>query len=234
MFRSHPAPCPSPSPASKKRRQFEQLQFTASFKERGALNKLRTLDARQRRAGVIAASAGNHAQAVAYHAQRLGVPATIVMPRRTPGVKIEHTRAYGAEIILHGEMFDEARQHGMALAEERGLAWIAPYDDELIVAGQGTIALEMLEAEPGLEILIVPVGGGGLIAGIATAARAIKPDVEIVGVQTARFPSMYFAVRGRRAVVRRVDDRRRDRGEVARQGHPADRQRAGGRHRARG
>jgi threonine dehydratase len=179
--------------------KFENLQFTASFKERGGLNKLRGLDDRQSRAGVIAASAGNHAQGVAYHAQRLGIPAVIVMPRHAPGIKIEHTRDYGAEVILHGELFDDAKRHALALAEQRGLTWIDAYDDEQIIAGQGTIALEMLEAQPALDVLIVPIGGGGLIAGIATAAAALKPGIEIIGVQTSRFPSMYAAVRGQPA-----------------------------------
>jgi threonine dehydratase len=139
--------------------KFENLQFTASFKERGALNKLQGLNDVQRRAGVIAASAGNHAQGVAYHAQRLGIPAVIVMPRSTPGVKIEHTREYGAEVILHGELFDEARTHALRLAEERRLIWIHPYDDERIIAGQGTIALEMLRAQPTLDTIVVPIRG---------------------------------------------------------------------------
>jgi threonine dehydratase len=176
--------------------KFENHQFTASFKERGALNKLRGLGDKPRRAGVIAASAGNHAQALAYHAQRLGVPAVVVMPRRTPGVKIEHTRGYGAEVILHGEFFDEAKMHALAVARERSLTWIHPYDDEEIIAGQGTLALEMLRAEPALDVIVAPIGGGGLVSGIAIAAKALKPDVEIVGVQTSRFPSMYSAIKG--------------------------------------
>jgi threonine dehydratase len=179
--------------------KFENLQFTASFKERGALNKLRSLDEQQRRSGVIAASAGNHAQGVAYHAQRLGIPATIVMPRYSPGIKIEHTRDYGADVILHGELFDDAKRHALALAEQRGLTWVDAYDDEQIIAGQGTIALEMLQAQPTLDVLIAPIGGGGLIAGIAVAATALKPGIEIIGVQTSRFPSMYAAVRGQPA-----------------------------------
>jgi threonine dehydratase len=179
--------------------KFENLQFTASFKERGALNKLRSLDDRQRRVGVIAASAGNHAQGVAYHAQRLGIPAVIVMPQHSPGIKIEHTRDYGAEVVLHGELFDDARRHALALAEQRGLTWVDAYDDEQIIAGQGTIALEMLHAQPALDILIAPIGGGGLIAGIAVAATELKRGIEIVGVQTSRFPSMYAAVRGEAA-----------------------------------
>jgi threonine dehydratase len=176
--------------------KFENLQFTASFKERGALNKLRSLDERQRRAGVIAASAGNHAQGVAYHARRLGIPAVIVMPRYSPGIKIEHTRDYGAEVVLHGELFDDAKRHGLVLAEQRGLTWVDAYDDEQIIAGQGTIALEMLQAQPALDVLIAPIGGGGLMAGIAVAAAALKPGIEIIGVQTSRFPSMYAAVKG--------------------------------------
>jgi threonine dehydratase len=179
--------------------KFENLQFTASFKERGALNKLLRLDEPLRRAGVIAASAGNHALGVAYHAQRLGVPAVIVMPRYAPGVKIEHTRDYGAEVILHGDLFDEARQHGRILAEHRGLTWIDGYDDAQIIAGQGTIAIEMLRAQPAIDVLVVPIGGGGLIAGIAVAARALKPGIEIIGVQSSRFPSMYAAVAGQAA-----------------------------------
>jgi threonine dehydratase len=179
--------------------KFENLQFTASFKERGALNKLRSLDERQRRAGVIAASAGNHAQGVAYHAQRLGIPAVIVMPRHAPAIKVEHTRDYGAEVVLHGELFDDAKRHALTLSEQRGATWIDAYDDEQIIAGQGTIALEMLEAQPSLEAIIAPIGGGGLIAGIALAAAALKPGIEIVGVQASRFPSMYCAVRGETA-----------------------------------
>jgi threonine dehydratase len=179
--------------------KFENLQFTASFKERGALNKLRSLDDRQRRAGVIAASAGNHAQGVAYHAQRLGIPAVIVMPRHAAGIKVEHTRDYGAEVILHGELFDDAKRHALALADERGLTWIDAYDDAHVIAGQGTIALEMLQAQPSLDVLIAPIGGGGLISGIAVAAAALKPGIEVIGVQASRFPSMYRAVRGESA-----------------------------------
>jgi threonine dehydratase len=158
--------------------KFENHQFTASFKERGALNKLLSLTAEQRARGVIAASAGNHAQGVAYHARRLGIPATIVMPRYTPGVKVVHTRGHGAQVILHGELFDEARARAQALAE------------------QGTIALEMLADFPELDALVVPIGGGGMIAGIALAAKAIAPRVEVIGVQTRRFPSMYCALHG--------------------------------------
>lgn len=176
--------------------KFENLQYTASFKERGACNKLAQLSADERRRGVIAMSAGNHAQGVAYHAQRLGVRAVIVMPRFTPGVKIERTRGFGAEVVLHGDTLDEARQHALLLAERESLVFVHPYDDEAIVAGQGTVGLEMLQAVPELEVLVIAVGGGGLIAGIATAARALKPGIEIIGVQTTRFPAMVNAIKG--------------------------------------
>lgn len=177
--------------------KFENHQFTASFKERGALNKLVSLDAAQRAAGVIAVSAGNHAQGVAYHARRLGIPAVIVMPRFTPHVKVEQTRAHGAEVILAGENFDEARAHAMQVRDERRLTLVHPYDDAKVIAGQGTIALEMLDAAPQLDALIVPIGGGGMISGMAVAAKAIKPGIEVVGVQTERFPSMLCAVENR-------------------------------------
>ncbi len=176
--------------------KFENHQFTASFKERGALNRLLALTPAERAAGVIAASAGNHAQAVAYHGQRLGIPVTIVMPRFTPSVKVEHTEGFGAEVVLEGDVFDDARRHAETLAAERHLVWIDPYDDELVIAGQGTVGLEMLAAEPSLDLLLVPIGGGGLIAGMALAAAAATPRVEVMGVQTTRFPSMYAAVRG--------------------------------------
>lgn len=175
--------------------KFENLQFTSSFKERGACNKLVDLSEGGTR-GVIAMSAGNHAQGVAYHAQRLGLRALIVMPRFTPGVKIERTRGFGAEVVLHGDTLDAARAHALALAEREGLTFVHPYDDEAIIAGQGTIALEMLDAVPDLDTLVVAVGGGGLIAGMAVAAREIKPGIEIVGVQTQRFPAMVNAVKG--------------------------------------
>ena len=176
--------------------KFENLQFTASFKERGACNKLAQLSAEERQRGVIAMSAGNHAQGVAYHAQRLGLRAVIVMPRFTPGVKVERTRGFGAEIVLHGDTLDEARAHALALAEQQQLVFVHPYDDADIVAGQGTVALEMLQDVPDLDTLVVSVGGGGLIAGMATAAKAIKPDIEIIGVQTVRFPAMFNAIKG--------------------------------------
>ncbi|WP_332814281.1 threonine ammonia-lyase [Ramlibacter sp.] len=175
--------------------KFENLQFTASFKERGACNKLAQLSAAERARGVIAMSAGNHAQGVAYHAQRLGIRAVIVMPRFTPGVKVERTRGFGAEVVLHGDTLDEARGHAMELAQAQGLVFVHPYDDESIVAGQGTTALEMLQDVPGLDTLVVSVGGGGLIAGMALAAKALKPSLEVVGVQTVRFPNMYNAVK---------------------------------------
>jgi threonine dehydratase len=183
--------------------KFENLQFTASFKERGACNRLTLLvDAERARGaapgttpGVVAMSAGNHAQGVAYHAQRLGLRAVIVMPRFTPGVKVERTRGFGAEVVLHGDTLEEARAHAYGLADAQGLTFVHPYDDEAIAAGQGTVALEMLAAQPDLDVLVVAIGGGGLIAGMATAAKALKPGIEIVGVQAARFPSMVNAVR---------------------------------------
>ena len=176
--------------------KFENLQFTASFKERGALCKLATLSEEQRRRGVIAASAGNHAQGVAYHAKRLGIPAVIVMPRYTPSVKVERTREFGAEVLLAGEGFDDAKLHALELAPSLGLEFIHPYDDPHVIAGQGTVALEMLACEPTLDTIVVPVGGGGLIAGIATAARGLKPAIEVIGVQSARFPGVHAAYKG--------------------------------------
>ena len=174
---------------------FENLQFTASFKERGACNKLVDLSESGVR-GVIAMSAGNHAQGVAYHAQRLGMRALIVMPRLTPSVKVQRTRGFGAEVVLHGDTLEAARAHAWELAEREGLTFVHPYDDEAIIAGQGTVALEMLGAVPDLDALVVAVGGGGLISGMATAARALNPGIEIVGVQTSRFPAMVNAVKG--------------------------------------
>lgn len=175
--------------------KFENLQFTSSFKERGALNRLNALSSEQRERGVIAMSAGNHAQGVAYNARRLGIPATIVMPVGTPMVKVENTRRHGAEVIMSGATLEEAgafaRQHGAAHA----MTLIHPYDDPLIIAGQGTVALEMLAVVPELDTLVVPIGGGGLISGIAVAARALKPGLRIIGVQAELYPSMYNAVR---------------------------------------
>ncbi len=176
--------------------KFENLQFTASFKERGACNCLQLLSSAQKASGVVAMSAGNHAQGVAYHAQRMGVRAVIVMPRFTPGVKVERTRSFGAEVVLHGDTLEAARQHAYALAKQQHLTFIHPYDDEGVAAGQGTLALEMLAEQPDLDALIVSVGGGGLIAGVATAAKALKPEMAVVGVQTQRFPSMLNALRG--------------------------------------
>lgn len=176
--------------------KFENLQFTASFKERGACNKLSQLTPEQSARGVIAMSAGNHAQGVAYHAQRLGLRSVIVMPRFTPGVKVERTRGFGAEVVLHGDTLDEARSHALELATAQHLTFVHPYDDEAIIAGQGTVALEMLEQVPDLDCLVIAVGGGGLIAGMATVAKALRPGIEVVGVQTARFPAMVNAIKG--------------------------------------
>jgi threonine dehydratase len=175
--------------------KFENLQFTASFKERGACNKLVQLSSTERQRGVVAMSAGNHAQGVAYHAQRLGLRAVIVMPRFTPGVKVERTRSFGPEVVLYGDSLDEARSHALALAAEQQLTFVHPYDDEAIVAGQGTVGIEMLEVVPELDTLLVAVGGGGLIAGIAVAAKALKPGIEVIGVQTLRFPNMFNAIK---------------------------------------
>ncbi|HBN5965233.1 TPA: threonine ammonia-lyase [Acinetobacter baumannii] len=170
--------------------KFENLQFTASFKERGALNKLLSLSEQEKQHGVIAASAGNHAQGVAYHAQRTGVTATIVMPKSTPNVKVQRVREYGARVILHGQDFSEAAAEMHRVVQEESLTIIHPFDDAEIIAGQGTIALEMLEAVPDLDILVVPIGGGGLISGIAIAAKSINPKIKIIGVQSVVYPSM--------------------------------------------
>jgi threonine dehydratase len=177
--------------------KFENLQFTASFKERGALNKLGSLiESGAPLKGVIAASAGNHAQGVAHHAQRLGLRAVIVMPQHTPMVKVERTRGFGAEVVLHGETFDDARERALQIAAEQGLTFVHPFDDEQVIAGQGTIGIEMLREQPDLDTLVIAIGGGGLISGIATAVRALKPGVQIIGVQTARFPAMVNAIKG--------------------------------------
>ncbi len=174
--------------------KYENLQVTNSFKERGACVKLAALSTAERRRGVIAMSAGNHAQAVAYHAQRLSIPATIVMPVTTPFVKVKATEAHGAAVMLYGETLDEAQARAEQIAAERDLVWVHPYDDPLIIAGQGTIALEMLEEVPDLDVLVVPIGGGGLIAGCAIAARAKRPSIAIVGVECALYPSMWNAI----------------------------------------
>ncbi len=176
--------------------KLETLHPTGSFKERGALNKLKSLSPEQRSAGVIAMSAGNHAQGVAYHARRLGIPATIVMPEGTPFTKIERTEAFGATVVLSGQGLSEARRAADLIAAERGLTFVHPYDDAAIIAGQGTIALELLTDFPDLETIIVPIGGGGLISGIAVAAKALNPAIELVGVEAALYPSMLHAVRG--------------------------------------
>ncbi len=175
--------------------KFENHQFTASFKERGAANRLQLLTPEEAARGVIAVSAGNHAQGVAWHCQRLGIPATIVMPRFTPFVKVENTERFGATVVLDGDSFGAARAAMLALAEAGGMTIVHPYDDDAVIAGQGTIALEMLAAVPDLDTLVIAVGGGGLISGMAVAARAIKPDIQIVGVQADHFPAVWQAWR---------------------------------------
>ena len=180
--------------------KFENLQFTASFKERGALNRLLQLDSRERQRGVCTMSAGNHGQALAYHAHRLGIPATIVMPRHTPFVKVQHTRSHGATVVLHGETLAEAFEHSLQIIAEQGLTLVHPFDDAQVMAGQGTIALEMLAAQPDLEQLIVPIGGGGLIAGVAVAAKALSPEIQVIGVQSSSYPSMPAALAGNEAI----------------------------------
>jgi len=176
--------------------KFENLQFTASFKERGALNKLAALSAEERRRGVIAMSAGNHAQAVAYHAARLGIPAVIVMPKGSPNTKVKNTLVHGAEVVLEGESLAEAGRHAFERAARDDLVFVHPYEDPLVIAGQGTVGLEMLDAVPDLELLVVPIGGGGLISGIATAAKALNPAIRIYGVESRTYPSMYQRLNG--------------------------------------
>ena len=176
--------------------KFDNLHFTGSFKERGALNRLLQLTPDERKRGVVAASAGNHAQALAYHGGRLGVPVTIVMPRTTPFVKVMQTRAYGAEVILHGESYDEAYEEALRLRQQRGLVLVHPFDDEDVMAGQGTVALEMLEDVPDLEVMPIPIGGGGLISGMATAAKALNPAISIVGVEPSMYPSFTARLAG--------------------------------------
>jgi threonine dehydratase len=176
--------------------KFENLQFTASFKERGALNKLLSLSAAERQRGVIAMSAGNHAQAVAYHAARLGIPAVIVMPRGSPNTKIKNTRVHGAEVVLEGNNLSQAGEHARARAERDNLVFVHPYEDEQVIAGQGTVALEMLEQAPELEVLVVPVGGGGLISGMALAAKSLRPAIRVFGVESQTYPSMHQRLAG--------------------------------------
>jgi threonine dehydratase len=181
--------------------KYENLQVTNSFKERGALVKLVSLTDIEKARGVIAMSAGNHAQAVALHASRLGVPATIVMPETTPFVKIAATRSHGARVVLDGETLSEAQARAETIQAAEGLTWVHPYDDPAVMAGQGTIACEMLEEVPQLDMLVIPIGGGGLIGGNAVAAKAMKPGIDIVGVEAALYPSMWNAIHGRNEPV---------------------------------
>jgi len=176
--------------------KFENLQFTAAYKERGALNKLLQLTPEEREQGVIAASAGNHAQAVAYHGDRLGIPTVIVMPEPTPTIKVTQTAGHGAEVILHGPMFDDAYAYARQLEREKGYVFVHPFDDPQIIAGAGTLGLEMLEDAPDLDTIVVPIGGGGLMSGISIAARALKPGIELIGVEAELYPSMKCAVDG--------------------------------------
>jgi len=175
--------------------KFENLQFTASYKERGALNKLLSLTDAERNAGVIAMSAGNHAQGVAYHAHRLGIPATIVMPASTPTIKVENTRSHGATVLLEGQTLEDASQFAVRYGQEHGLTFVHPFNDPVVIAGQGTVALEMLKATPDLDTLIIPIGGGGLISGMAIAAKAINPKIKVIGVEAQLYPSMLNAVK---------------------------------------
>ncbi len=176
--------------------KFENLQFTASYKERGALNRLLQLSPSDRKRGVIAASAGNHAQGLAYHGARLGIPVTIVMPVTTPFVKVEQTRGFDANVVMEGGSYDESSDHAQMLSQRDGAVYVHPFNDYDVMAGQGTIALEMLEDQPDLEILPVPIGGGGLISGVATAAKAVKPDIEVIGLEPAMYPSFTARMRG--------------------------------------
>jgi threonine dehydratase len=176
--------------------KFENLQFTAAYKERGALNKLLQMEEGRRSRGVIAASAGNHAQALAYHGRRLGVPVTIVMPRPTPTIKIMQTEGHGARVVLHGELFDEAYAKALELEVTEGLTFVHPFDDPQIIAGQGTVALELLEDAPEIDALVIPTGGGGLIAGMGIAAKALRPELTILGAQAELYPSMYCHLTG--------------------------------------
>ena len=176
--------------------KFENLQFTSAYKERGALNKLLQLSEEERSRGVIAASAGNHAQAVAYHAKRLGIPATIVMPSPTPSVKVSQTEGHGATVVLYGDMFDDAYAKARELSLEKGYTFVHPFDDPKIIAGAGTLGIEMLETVPDLDVIAIPIGGGGLMSGVAIAARALKPDIELIGVEAELYPSMKCAIEG--------------------------------------
>ncbi|WP_374578566.1 threonine ammonia-lyase [Phenylobacterium sp.] len=176
--------------------KFENLQFTAAYKERGALNTLLQLSDNERGRGVIAASAGNHSQGLAYHAARLGIPVTIVMPRSTPFVKVQQTRGHGAQVVLEGDNYDEASAVAMRLRDEQDLAFVHPFNNLQVMAGQGTVALEMLEDVPDLEVLPIPIGGGGLIAGCATAAKSLNPGIEVIGVEPAMYPSFTAKMRG--------------------------------------
>jgi threonine dehydratase len=176
--------------------KFENLQFTSAYKERGALNKLLQLTDEERSHGVIAASAGNHAQAVAYHGKRLGIPVTIVMPKPTPTIKVTQTESHGARVVLHGPMFDDAYAKARELELEEGMTFVHPFDDADVIAGAGTLGLEILADAPDLDIIVVPIGGGGLMSGIATAAKALKPDIQMIGVEAELYPSMKCAVQG--------------------------------------
>src|SRR5271170_314158 len=190
-----PAPAISELVGAEIHLKLETLHRTGSFKERGALNKLLTLDPTQRRAGVVAMSAGNHAQGVAYHARRLGIPATVVMPEGTPFIKIERTEALGADVVLKGDSLVAARQAAEILGHEDGLTFVHPYDDPAVIAGQGTVALELLADCSDLDTIVAPIGGGGLISGIAVAAKALNPRIDIVGVQSTLYPAMYRVMR---------------------------------------
>ena len=181
--------------------KFENLQFTAAYKERGALNKLLQLTEAEKKRGVIAASAGNHSQGLSYHAARLGIPVTIVMPRGTPFVKVQQTRNHGAEVLIEGDTYDEAAEHALTVRDDRDLVFVHPFNDLDVMAGQGTVALEMFEDQPDLEVLPIPVGGGGLIAGCATAAKSLNPNVRIIGLEPAMYPSFTAKMRGHNAVA---------------------------------
>ncbi len=213
--------------------KYENLQVTGSFKDRGALVKLLSLSEAERRRGVIAMSAGNHAQAVAFHTRRLGIPALIVMPEHTPFVKIANTEAFGAEVVLAGETLAEAREKALALGAERGLTFVHPYDDPHVIAGQGTLGAELLEDQPDLDCAIMPIGGGGMIAGCAIAMKKMKPDIEIFGVEAALYPSMKAAIDGVPADLRRANAGRGHCGESSGRADDADHRRAGLRHHPR-